>query len=179
MRFSETRFKGVVVIDLEPQRDERGFFARAYCAEELAAHGLNPAIAQSSISFNRKKGTLRGMHWQIHPHEEDKMVRCTAGAIFDVVIDVRRASPTYGQWLGFELSAENRTSLYVAGGFAHGFLTLTDNAEVFYQMSVPYAPQMGRGIRWDDPDIGIKWPARPAVISERDRLYPMLRDVEV
>jgi dTDP-4-dehydrorhamnose 3,5-epimerase len=164
------------VLDIEPLGDERGFFARTFCASELAAHGLNPAISQCSVSVNTRKGTLRGMHFQAAPHEEDKLVRCTAGAIFDAIVDIRSGSPTFGQWFGVELSAANRRALFVPKGFAHGFLTLADATEVFYQISVPFAAGFGRGFRWDDPEVGIAWPGVPQVISDRDAAYPLLRE---
>ena len=160
------------MLDLERFEDDRGFFARTYCREEFAAHGLNPDLAQCSVSFNLARGTLRGMHFQAAPHEEDKLVRCTQGAIYDVLVDLRPASPTFKRWLGAELSAENRRSLYIPAGLAHGFLTATPNAEVYYQISTPYHPDSARGVRWDDPAFGIEWPEEPIVISERDANYP-------
>ncbi len=162
------------MIELEPHRDERGFFARSFCADEFAAHGLVDHWAQSNVSFNAKKGTLRGMHWQIAPHREVKLVRCTAGSIFDVIVDVRSDSPTLGQWVGVELSAENRRMFYIPEGFAHGFLSTADDTEVFYEMSHPHAPEAARGFRYDDPAVAIEWPGEVAVLSERDAGYAPL-----
>lgn len=177
MIVTPTPLAGAFVLDIEPLADDRGFFARTFCTAELAAHGMNGAVAQCSVSFNARAGTLRGMHFQAAPHEEDKLVRCTAGAIFDVLVDIRDGSPTFGQWYGAELSAANRRALYIPKGFAHGFLTLADATEVLYQISVPFAPGFGRGFRWDDPEVGIAWPAAPAVMSERDATYPTLRQI--
>jgi dTDP-4-dehydrorhamnose 3,5-epimerase len=172
MIFTETKLKGAFVIEPEQLEDERGFFARTWCQREFTNHGLNPSIAQCSISFNRKRGTLRGMHYQIEPHAETKIVRCTQGTIYDVIIDLRQDSPTFTQWLGVELSAENRRMLYIPEGFAHGFQTLEDNTEIFYQISEFYAPECARGIRWNDPTFAIEWPDGEPIISERDRSYP-------
>jgi dTDP-4-dehydrorhamnose 3,5-epimerase len=174
MKFTACPLPGAFVIDLLPQSDERGFFARTFCAEEFAAHGLAAAMSQSSVSYNAHARTLRGLHWQAAPHEEEKLVRCTAGAIFDVIVDVRPESPTYRGWHAVTLSAENRRALYVPKGFAHGFLTLSEASEVLYMISVAYVPGFGRGIRWDDPLIGIVWPHAPAVISARDAAYAPL-----
>jgi dTDP-4-dehydrorhamnose 3,5-epimerase len=172
MRFTETKVAGVYFIEPEPIADERGFFARIWCREEFAANGLDPELAQANISFNARKGTLRGLHFQAAPHAEVKLVRCTRGAIFDVAVDLRSGSPTYLSWFGAELSDANRSMLYVPEGCAHGFLTLTDGAEVAYQMSAPYAPEAARGVRFDDPAFGIEWPGEVVVINERDRTYP-------
>lgn len=174
MIFTETSLPGAFIVDMERLSDERGFFARSFCAVELANHGLSAEVAQCSASFNLKAGTLRGMHFQAAPHEEDKLVRCTSGVIFDAIVDIRPASSTYRRWLGVELSAENRRALYVPKGFAHGFITLTDAAEVLYMISVPYAPGFGRGFRWNDPEVGIAWPIALTQISERDANYPVL-----
>jgi dTDP-4-dehydrorhamnose 3,5-epimerase len=172
MRFIETKLKGAYIIEPEPIDDERGFFARTFCQEEFAAHGLRTQFVQCSISFNKKKGTLRGMHYQVAPYEEAKLVRCTMGAIYDVIIDLRPGSLTSTQWVAVELTAQNRKMLYVPGGFAHGFQTLEDNTEVFYQMSEFYHPECARGVRWDDPAFGITWPlAEEPVLSEKDRGY--------
>ena len=168
MIFSATGLAGAQLVDIEPHGDERGFFARVHCAEEFAAHGLAATMAQTSISHNARKGTLRGMHYQEEPHAEEKLVRCIAGAVFDVIVDIRAESATYRGWFGVELSAANRRALYIPKGFAHGFLSLTDGAELLYMISAPQAPQAARGFRWDDAAIGIRWPARPAVISARD-----------
>lgn len=172
MIFRETPLSGAWVIDIEPLEDERGFFARTFCREEFETHGLDSTVVQSSVSFNQQERTLRGMHYQAAPHEEIKVVRCTAGAVFDVIIDLRPHSPTFTQWHAETLSAENRTMLYIPGGFAHGFLTLEDHTEVLYQMSEFYYPDSARGVRWDDPTFAIEWPAEPRLISNRDRGYP-------
>ena len=169
--FSETPLKGAFILEPERFEDSRGFFSRTWCQREFEAHGLNPRLVQCSISFNRKKGTLRGMHYQVAPREEAKLVRCTMGAIYDVIIDLRRDYPTFKQHFSVILSAENRKMLYVPEGFAHGFLTLEDNTEVFYQMSEFYSEEHARGVRWNDPAFGIEWPFIPSVISERDQSY--------
>jgi dTDP-4-dehydrorhamnose 3,5-epimerase len=172
MRFTETKVAGAFLIEPEPIADERGFFARTWCREEFADHGLTPELAQANLSFNHRRGTLRGLHYQAAPHAEAKLVRVTRGAIWDLALDLRRDSPTYLAWFGAELSDANRHMLYVPEGCAHGFLTLTDDAEVAYQMSAPYAPQAARGVRFDDPAFGIEWPGEVVVINERDRTYP-------
>ena len=179
MKFTPSPIAGVFVIDQEPFSDERGFFARSFCRGEFAEHGLNPEIDQCSVSFNVARGTLRGMHYQIAPAEEDKLVRCTAGAIFDAVVDIRRASPSFGRWFGIELSAANRRQLYIPRGFAHGFLTLAEQTEVFYQISVPFVPAAARGLRWNDPAVGVAWPFAPSVISPRDAALPVLADADL
>jgi dTDP-4-dehydrorhamnose 3,5-epimerase len=171
MTFTETKLKGAFVIDLEPIQDERGFFARTWCKNEFEAHGLNPNLVQCNTSFNNKKGTLRGMHYQASPYEEAKLVRCTMGAVYDVIVDLRKESKTFLQWIACELTAQNRKMLYVPEGFAHGFQTLEDNSEVFYQMSEFYHPDHSAGISWDDPVIDIKWPILEVVISKKDKLY--------
>lgn len=168
MIFEETQLKGAFIIEPERLEDERGFFARMWCAREFAAHGLNPNLVQSSISFNKKKGTLRGMHYQAPPNAETKLVRCTQGRVYDVIVDIRADSPTFGQWVAVELSAENRRMLYISEGFAHGFQTLEDNTELFYQMTEFYASESARGARWDDPAFGVEWPLDITVISEKD-----------
>jgi dTDP-4-dehydrorhamnose 3,5-epimerase len=178
MIFRETKLAGVFVIDAEPIADERGAFTRTFCAREFAAHGLETAIAQCSASFNAKKGTLRGLHYQAPPHSEAKLVRVTAGAIYDVAVDLRAGSPTYGQWAAAELTAENRRMLYIPKGCAHGFQSLTDASELFYQIAEFYEPASARGLRWDDDDLAITWPDRDApILSERDRTFPRLRDL--
>jgi dTDP-4-dehydrorhamnose 3,5-epimerase len=174
MRFTETKVAGAYLVEPEPIADERGFFARTWCREEFAANGLNPDLAQANLSFNARRGTLRGMHYQAAPHEEAKLVRCTRGAIFDVALDLRPGSSSYLAWFGTELTDANRHMLYVPEGCAHGFLTLEDATEVAYQMSTPYAPAAARGVRWDDPAFGIEWPGEVLVINERDRSYPDL-----
>ena len=172
MIFTRTRLTGACLIDLERREDERGFFARSWCRREFEEHGLNHHLVQCNISFNRTRGTLRGMHYQAKPHEEAKVVRCTRGAIYDVIIDLRPDSPTYLQWLAAELNEENRRMLYVPEGFAHGFQTLTEATEVFYQMSEVHRPGSSRGVRWNDPTFGISWPEAERIISLRDRSYP-------
>jgi dTDP-4-dehydrorhamnose 3,5-epimerase len=174
MIFSETELKGAYAIDLQRIEDERGFFARSFCAEEFAAHGLARHMPQSSVSYNRRRGTLRGLHFQAAPHAEEKLVRCTAGAIFDVIVDLREHSPTRYRWVGLELSAQNRRALYVPQDFAHGFVTLADHTEVLYMMSVPYAAGFERGVRWNDPAFAIAWPLEPVHIAARDATYPLL-----
>jgi dTDP-4-dehydrorhamnose 3,5-epimerase len=170
--FSETKLQGAFVIAPEKQEDERGFFARTWCQKEFEAHGLTHKLVQCNISFNHKKGTLRGVHFQAAPYEEAKLVRCTMGAIHDVIVDLRPESPTFMQHTTSVLSAQNRNMLYIPEGFAHGFLTLEDNTEVFYQMSEFYASEYARGIRWNDPAFGIEWPDDVRVVSDRDRNYP-------
>jgi dTDP-4-dehydrorhamnose 3,5-epimerase len=160
------------MIELEKMRDDRGFFARSYCGEDFATHGLEPVGAQCSISHNIRTGTLRGMHYQEQPHAEAKLVRCTRGAIFDVIIDLRPESPTSRQWFGTALTAENYRMLYVPRGFAHGFQTLEDHSEVFYQMSHPFSAPNARGVRWNDALFAIKWPLAVTSISEKDQSYP-------
>ena len=175
MIYCATGIEGAWMIEAERLRDERGFFARTWDAEEFAERGLDPRLAQCSISYNRARGTLRGLHYQAAPFEEAKLVRCTAGAIFDVVVDLRPESGSFRGWFGEELSAENRRALYVPEGCAHGFLTLADDSEVHYQISQFYAPEAARGVRWDDPAFGITWPGEVLVINDRDRTYPDFR----
>jgi dTDP-4-dehydrorhamnose 3,5-epimerase len=172
MRFRETRLRGAYVIEAERHEDERGFFARIWCAREFAQHGLTAPPVQASVSFNRKKGTLRGLHYQAAPSREAKLVRCTGGAIYDVIVDLRPKSQTRLQYMGVVLSSENRSSLYIPPGFAHGFQTLSDNTEVAYMMTDFYAPELARGVRWDDPAFGIEWPPGERTIAQRDRDYP-------
>lgn len=172
MIFTETRLKGAFAVDPEPKHDERGSFFRTWCKHEFEAHGLTSTLVQCSGVFNRKKGTLRGMHYQLAPREEAKLVRVISGAVHDVVADLRPASATYRQWISLELSAENRRMLFVPEGFAHGYLTLADNTELVYQMSEFHAPEFARGFRWDDPVFAIHWPEEVQVISQRDRTYP-------
>jgi dTDP-4-dehydrorhamnose 3,5-epimerase len=172
MRFSETKLRGVYTISLEPHRDERGFFARTWCREEFEAHGLNPQLVQCSISFNKRRGTLRGMHFQQAPYAEAKLIRCTKGAIYDVAVDLRPSSPTFMQWTALILTEANREMMYVPEGCAHGFLTVEDESEVFYQMSEFYAPEAARGFRWDDPAFDIVWPEKVEVIASKDATYP-------
>lgn len=172
MIFSPTALPGAFVIEPERREDERGFFARTWCAREFEAHTLVTRLAQCSVSYNKRKGTLRGMHYQAAPHQETKLIRCTAGAIHDVIIDLRPASPTFKRHFGVTLSAENRRMLYVPVGFAHGFQTLLDDTEVFYQISEYYSAEHSRGVRWNDPAFGIAWPDDDRTISGRDREYP-------
>ena len=169
MRFTPTAIEGVFVIEPEPIEDGRGFFARAWCEEELAEQGLEAGFVQANLSFNEHKGTLRGLHYQVPPHAEAKLVRCTRGAICDVALDLRPHSPTYKQWEGVELSASNRRMLYVPEGCAHGYETLAADTEVYYSVSAFYAPEAERGVRYDDPAFGIEWPLPVQVISEKDR----------
>jgi dTDP-4-dehydrorhamnose 3,5-epimerase len=171
MKFNATPIIGAVIVELTPMLDERGFFARSWCHDEFKAHGLEPRIAQCNISYNAKSGTLRGLHYQVAPSEEVKLVRCTRGAIHDVIVDLRPRSATFKRWFAAELTANNRRMLYVPQGVAHGFVTLADDTEVFYQMSQPYDAACARGIRWDDPEFGIVWPVPIAVMSERDRQH--------
>lgn len=172
MIFEQTRLAGVILVKPELREDERGFFARTFCESEFAREGLVNRFVQSSISYNKRRGTLRGMHWQLAPRCETKLVRCTAGAIYDVALDIRTDSPTFGRWEAFELSASNRAALYIPPGFAHGFQTLTDGAEVFYQISEPYEPSLAAGVRWNDPRFAICWPLADPILSERDRAFP-------
>jgi dTDP-4-dehydrorhamnose 3,5-epimerase len=171
MIFAKTPLAGAFVIEPEPLEDERGLFARTFCADEFEAHGLSPSVAQCNVSFNAQRGTLRGMHYQADPHGECKLVRCTSGTIHDVLVDLRPESPTYCRWFAAELSARNRRMLYVPTGLAHGFQTLEDGSEVFYQMSESYVPAAFRGVRFDDPAFGIDWPEPVRVVSARDRDY--------
>jgi dTDP-4-dehydrorhamnose 3,5-epimerase len=175
MRFLDTGLAGAFLLEPERREDERGFFARTWCHDEAAAHGIRVNWVQCNVSFNRRQGTLRGLHYQAPPFEEAKLVRCTMGAIFDVLVDLRPGSPTYRRWVGFELTADNRRMLYVPAGFAHGFQTLADDTEVFYQMSAFYRAEAARGVRWDDPALGIIWPpCGRRILSPRDLGYPDL-----
>jgi dTDP-4-dehydrorhamnose 3,5-epimerase len=174
MRFTETRLRGAFVIDPDRHPDERGHFARTYCEREFSTRGLNTRWVHGGLSYNRTKGTLRGLHWQVAPHEEVKLVRCARGSVHDVIVDLRPGSETLRGWIGVELSAENGRLLYVPKGFAHGFVTLADDTEVTYRISEYYHPESARGVRWDDPTLGIAWPLRPAVISARDSGLPGL-----
>ncbi len=174
MVIEPTKLPGVVVIRPKMIFDPRGFFARMFSADDLAAAGLNPSVAQCNIAFNHRRGTLRGMHYQSAPAAEVKLVRCTRGAVWDVAVDVRPDSPTYLEHVGVELSAENRAALYIPEGFAHGYQTLTDDAEVFYQVSRAYSPGHERGLRHDDPRLRIDWPLEVAMLSDKDRHWPLL-----
>jgi dTDP-4-dehydrorhamnose 3,5-epimerase len=178
VKFSPTKLAGLRLIDLELRADERGFLARTFCEQEFAAHGLNTRWPQCNLTLTKSRGMIRGMHFQADPKPEIKLIRCAAGAIFDVLVDVRRDSPTFGKWEGFELTASNRRMLYVPGGFAHGFQCLTDNCEVFYQMSEFYVPELARGLRFNDPQVNIAWPIANPVVSERDRTLPLLAELK-
>jgi len=170
--FRETRLAGAFTIDIEPAHDARGFFARTWCAEELQRRGLVSELTQCSLSFNKSKGTLRGMHYQQAPHDETKVVSCKAGAIYDVIVDLRPDSSSFRQWCAVELSADNRRLLYIPAGLAHGFLTLQDDSEVYYQISGRFVSGSARGVRWNDPAFGIAWPVEPSVMAGRDCTYP-------
>jgi dTDP-4-dehydrorhamnose 3,5-epimerase len=177
MKFTPTSLAGVWLVELELREDERGFLARTYCDHEFAAHGLNACWPQCNLTLTLQRGMIRGMHFQRDPKPEIKLVRCAAGAIYDVLVDVRRNSPTFGNWEGFELTGANRRQLYVPGGIAHGFQCLTDNCEVFYMMSEFYAPELAAGLRWNDPQVGIRWPIENPTLSERDRGLPLLSEL--
>ncbi len=179
MRFRDISPFGAVIIEPQPASDGRGLFARLFDADTFRARGLPTEFAEASTSHNSRRGTLRGLHFQAEPHSQAKLVRCTAGALFDVIVDVRVGSPTFGRWQSFELNAENRLTLFVPAGFAHGFETLVDGTEVFYQMTGPHVPAAERGIIWNDPDLAIAWPEAPAVMSDRDRALPRLRSGQV
>jgi dTDP-4-dehydrorhamnose 3,5-epimerase len=170
--FKSTQVEGAYILDVEEHRDERGFFARTWCEEEFERHGAEPSLSQASISFNHRAGTLRGIHYQSAPHEEAKVVRCTRGSIWDVIVDLRSGSPTSGEWAAFELAADTRRSLYIPKGVAHGFQTLADDTEVLYLISERHQPDAGLGVRFDDPAFGIEWPRQVTVISERDATWP-------
>ena len=176
MVFTETKLPGSYIIDIKKLEDERGFFGRSYCQHEFAELGLNTNPVQANVSFNKKKGTLRGLHMQVAPYSETKLVRCTRGAIWDVIVDVRPDSATYKKWIGVELTADNYRMLYVPEGFAHGFITLEDNTEIFYQITQFYTPGTERGYRWNDPAFAIQWPLAPIMISEKDQAYPLMED---
>jgi dTDP-4-dehydrorhamnose 3,5-epimerase len=175
MTWTELKLKGAFTYELEPFQDSRGFFARTFSAEDFAEKGLNPRVTQCNLSYNYKKGTLRGMHFQVEPAAEVKLVRCTRGAIYDVIVDIRPGSPTYLEYAGVELSADNRRTLYVPEMFAHGYQTLTDDAEVFYQVSQDFAPKHARGYRYNDPAFNIEWPLPVSEISEKDKNWASFR----
>jgi dTDP-4-dehydrorhamnose 3,5-epimerase len=177
MKFRATSLAGLWSIELEPREDERGFLARTYCEREFVAAGLNTAWPQCNLTLTRQQGTVRGLHFQAEPQPEIKLIRCAAGAIFDALVDVRPDSTTFGRWEAFELTARNGRQLYVPAGFAHGFQCLTDDCEVFYQMSAEYVPALARGLRHDDPEVGINWPLPVRQISERDAGLPSLREL--
>lgn len=174
MIFHKTGIPGAWVIEPEKREDNRGFFARTWCREEFAEHGLEDTFVQRNLSSNPLRGTLRGMHWQAPPHGEVKLMQCTRGAIYDIIVDLRPASPTYKKWLGVELKADDYRMLYVPDGFAHGFQTIEDDSEVAYLVSAPYVPEAGRGVRYDDPALDLKWPLAVTRISEQDRNWPLL-----
>lgn len=178
MDFIETALPGCVLIGMKPIGDARGHFARTFCAEEFAARGLNPGLAQASYSFNLRRGTLRGLHFQYAPAMEDKLVRCLRGAIFDVMVDLRPRSPTFGQWVGYELTDSNNLQIHSVSGFAHGFQTLTDDCVVAYHIAQAYQPELSSGVRWDDPDIGVRWPSPPVDQSPRDLALPRLAELD-
>jgi len=175
MTFTETRIPGAWIVDIEAIRDDRGFFAMTWLPGEFQSRGLDPALAQCNLAWNDKRGTLRGMHYQREPHTQAKLVRCTRGAIFDVVVDLRPGSPTYRHWTGVELTQDNRRMLFIPGGLAHGYITLADETEVFYQTSSPWERQAEGGVRWNDSAFGIEWPLAPKVISERDATWADFR----
>lgn len=174
MKFHTVPLNGAYLIELERLEDERGFFARSFCQDEFRAHGLEPVIAQCNVSFNRKRGTLRGLHYQAEPHAEAKLVRCTRGAIWDVIVDLREGSPTTRKWYATELTADNWRALYIPKGFAHGFQALVDDTEVLYQMSEFYHPESARGVRWDDRALAINWLLPNPIVSKRDQSYALL-----
>ncbi len=176
MEFTQSAIEGVFLVELEPIADDRGFFARSYCADEFVANGLDPAVVQCNISYNGRAGTVRGMHYQAPPVSESKLIRCTAGAIVDVAVDLRPASATYLQHVSVELNANNRAALYISKGLlAHGFQTLADDTEVFYQMGERYTPGADRGVRYDDPALDIEWPVAVTTLSDKDRQWPLLQ----
>jgi len=179
MLFHKTPIKGAYIIDIEKREDERGFFARSFCQNEFSKYNLETTFVQTNISYNKKKGTLRGMHFQKHPYEEDKVLRCTNGAIFDVIVDIRKESPTYKQWFGIELSNKNQKSLYIPKGCAHGYLTLTDKADVTYMVSQFYTPKADTGLRYNDPLFGIEWPKPIKFISKKDESFPDFKEENI
>ncbi len=176
MIFTETKLKGAFILEVKKIEDERGFFGRSWCKKELEDHGLNANVVQANVSYNKVKGTLRGMHFQKPPYQETKLVRCTRGAIYDVIIDLRPDSPTYRQYIGVELTEDNYRMLFVPGDFAHGFITLQDKTEVTYQVTQYYTPGAEGGIRWNDPAFNIRWPIEPVVVSGKDQVHPDFAD---
>jgi dTDP-4-dehydrorhamnose 3,5-epimerase len=174
LKFEPTPLAGAMLIEIERVEDERGFFARSFCHEEFRRHGLDPTVVQCNVSWNRRRGTLRGLHYQAAPREESKVVRCSRGAIWDVIVDLREGSPTRFQWFGVELTAQTYRALYVPKGFAHGFQALADDTEVLYQMSESYQADLARGVRWDDPKLAVRWPLPDPILSDRDRGYALL-----
>lgn len=177
MRFERTRFQGLIVVHPEPKKDERGYFARTFCEEEFRHEGLESRFPQASVSFNATAGTVRGMHYQRPPHAETKLVRCTRGAVSDIVVDLRPSEPTCGEWRAFDLSAENGLALYIPAGFAHGFQTLQDETELNYMITPSFTPGVAAGLCWDDPALGIRWPLPVSLISAQDRAWPRLEAV--
>jgi dTDP-4-dehydrorhamnose 3,5-epimerase len=176
MKFRETNLEGAYIIEIEKLSDDRGFFARSWCRKEFEAQGLSPDLVQANVSYSYKKGTIRGMHYQIAPYQESKLIRCTRGAIYDVIIDLRPDSPTYKQWTGVELTVDNYTMFFVPKDFAHGFQTLTDETEIAYQVSQFYTPGSEKGIRYNDPNFNIQWPLEVTIISDKDRAWPDFKD---
>jgi dTDP-4-dehydrorhamnose 3,5-epimerase len=174
MRFSKANLQGIWIIDLELREDERGFLGRTFCEREFAEHGLVTRWPQCNLTLTKTRGMVRGMHYQAEPKPEIKLVRCAVGNVYDVVVDIRRGSPTFGKWEAFDLTSENRRMIYVPAGFAHGFQCLAENSELFYQMSESYVPDLARGVRWNDPELAIHWPLPDAIVSERDRMLPLL-----
>jgi dTDP-4-dehydrorhamnose 3,5-epimerase len=177
MIFRQTELAGLTVIDLEMSRDQRGHFARTWCRDEFAAHGIDAEFTQCGASFNHRRGTLRGLHFQIAPHDEAKLIRCTRGRVYDVAVDLRPGSPTRGQWRATELCAETGRMIYIPSGFAHGFQTLDDDSELFYQITAAYRPEAARGVRWDDPSLAIPWPVEDPILSARDRALPPITEL--
>jgi dTDP-4-dehydrorhamnose 3,5-epimerase len=177
MIFTETKLKGAFILEVKKIEDERGFFGRSWCKKELEDHGLKANVVQANVSYNKVKGTLRGMHFQKPPYQETKLVRCTRGAIYDVIIDLRPDSPTYKQYIGVELTEDNYRMLFVPEDFAHGFITLQDTTEVTYQVTQNYTPGAEGGIRWNDPAFNIEWPMEPVVVSGKDQVHPDFADV--
>lgn len=178
MIFTKTKLNGAYIIDIEKREDDRGFFARTFCADEFEKNGLENKFVQSNMSFNNKKGTLRGMHFQKSPFEEDKLVRCTKGSIFDVIIDLRKDSPTYKEWIGVELTEKNSRALFIPKGFAHGYLTLEDNSEINYLVTQFYTPNSDSGVRFNDPAFNINWPITPKSISDKDKNHPDFKEAK-
>jgi dTDP-4-dehydrorhamnose 3,5-epimerase len=176
MKFTETKLKGAFLIDVEKREDERGFFGRAWCKKEFEDHGLNPDAVQANVSYNTHRGTLRGMHYQVAPFTECKIVRCTSGSLYDVIVDIRPGSSTYMQWMGIELTAQSFRMLYVPDGFAHGFITLEDHTSVHYLVTQYYTPGAEEGIRYNDPALNITWPFEPIVVSAKDKSHPLFSE---
>lgn len=174
MKFIETPLAGAYVVELEKREDERGFFARAFCVDEFAAHGLNTTVKQSNLSGSAQKGTTRGLHYQVAPMGEVKFIRCIKGAVFDVLVDMRPESSTYLKWFGLELSAQNQRAIYIPEGFAHGHQTLEDDSQIMYLTSQVYSPEHERGVRWNDPKVNVQWPLAPTVVSDKDQSWPLI-----